>query len=218
MQRLRLINLVVAVFVSFGGLASRAVAEAPDWIYMDLGEVIVTGNPTDGYTFVPGALEALAAIRSQGKKVALMSNIPEAWGATCGDKFTTLQTFLGSRLNEPQPMDWTMFDAVVLPPFDRYRKPQPLIFVTALENACHGRAMFIGESEPELAKASELGFATFSKSSLEQSLPVGAELDQLLDEGFTFQHPADCDFSAALAEAHLPEDAGANIRACVVVP
>lgn len=216
MQRFRPASLIVALFVLVA--ASRPVVAAADWIYLDLGEVVVTGNPTNGYTFVPGALEALAAMRADGKKIALLSNIPESWGPTCAQKFAALQTFLGSRLNEPMPMDWTLFDAVVLPPFDRYRKPQPLVFVSALHNACDGRAMFIGENDQEIAAASQLGFATFSKATVDQALPVGAELEALLAEGFTFEHPADCDFAAAFTQALLPQDAGTDIRACIVTP
>lgn len=191
-------------------------ARAADWLFLDLGEVVVTGNPTAGYRYVPGVREYIAARRAEGLKIALLSNIPEAWGATCGDKFATLRTFLGSRLTEAEPFDWTMFDLVVLPPFDRYRKPQPLIFVSALEQACPGRSAFIGESVVEVAAAAELGFATFHKTH-EAPLPEGEGLEAMLAT-FQFQHPEGCDFDAAHAAVKLAQDADLDVRACSVVP
>ena len=118
MSPIRALTFATALTLSLG-LAARA--QAADWVYFDLGEVIVTGNPTDGYTFVPGAIDFLKALRAQGKKTAALTNIPEAWGTTCGAKFAKLKDFLGSRLHEPSPFDWSLFDAVLLPPYDRYQ-------------------------------------------------------------------------------------------------
>ena len=205
------------VMVSFSG---RAAAEpAKDWLYFDLGEVIVTGNPTAGYTYVPGAMAYLTAMRAQGYKLALITNIPESWGATCELKYQTLQTFLGTRLHEPVPMEWTKFDAVVVPPFDRYRKPHPFMFLAGLANACPGRTLYVGELAQEVQTAKGLGFATFHAPTGGPSpLPEPTLVQQLLDTQFTFQQPAGCDFSGIVPPVLAPQDAQNGVVACVVDP
>lgn len=197
------------------GLGS-AEAKATDWVYMDLGEVIVSGNPTDGYTYVPGALDFLQNLHQAGLKLALLSNIPESWGATCQQKLTTLQDFLGSRLNEEQPFDWRKFDAVVLPPFDRYRKPHQFMFLHGLHNACPDRALFIGENPDEIAVAKGLGLATYHIDE-GNALPSVETIKGLIETDFSFQHPAECAFAPLYAEILLPADVG-NVSGCAAIP
>lgn len=183
---------------------------------MDLGEVIVSGNPTDGYTYVPGALDFLQGLRDAGLKLALMSNIPESWGATCQMKLATLQQFLGSRLNEEQPFEWMRFDAVVLPPFDRYRKPHKFMFTHGLHHACPERAVFIGESQGEIDVAKGLGLATFHKDH-GVDLPTVDTVKQALEDDFTFEHPADCNFDAIYGDILQPDDVGV-VAGCAAIP
>lgn len=197
------------------GLTS-APAKAADWVYLDLGDVIVSGNPTDGYTYVPGALDFLKNLRDAGLKLALMSNIPESWGETCDLKLQTLEQFLGSRLNESAAFDWTLFDAVVLPPFDRYRKPHQFMFLQGLNLACPDRAIFIGENVNEVSVAKTLGLATFLKDD-GMDLPSVEKVQSLLDSDFKFQHPAECNFDALYAEVLQPPDIG-NIAGCAALP
>ena len=216
----RTVVAIGCVTATFGTTSARA-ADAADWLYFDLGEVIVTGNPTAGYTYVPGAMDYLKAMRLQGYKLALVSNIPESWGPSCGAKFANLQTFLGTRLHETIPMDWTLFDKVLLPPFDRYRKPHPFLFMRALLNACPGRALYVGEEQAEVSAAKGLGFATYKSSEQPGSsgpLPSLADVTTLFDEGFSFQDPAECDFSALIQGLLLPQDQAQGVQACEVTP
>lgn len=194
-----------------------ATAHAADWLYLDLGDVIVSGNPTDGYAYVAGAREFVMAQRAEGRKIALLSNIPESWGATCDAKFATLKEFLGTRFHEAEAFSWTMFDAVILPPYDRYRKPKPFVFLSALGNACPGRAAYIGESAVEIDAAGGLGFATFHKEQGSTELPTGSVLENILGT-FSYVHPADCDFAMNLADVKEPQDADVDIQACVITP
>lgn len=207
-------RLLQVFFVALGLQAVEA--NAADWVYMDLGEVIVTGNPTQGYTYVPGALEFLQALHEEGFKLALMSNIPESWGTDCQVKLHTLEQFLGSRLNEPAPFDWTRFDAVVLPPFDRYRKPHQFMFTYGLARACPERAIFIGESQSEVDMAKGLGMATFHKDHGVDLPKVDAVRDALAAD-FSFEHPAACDFEPLFAEILQPQDVGV-VQGCAANP
>lgn len=197
--------------------AQYAMAETPaNWVYMDLGEVIVTGNSTIGYKFVPGALQLIADLKATGHKVALVSNIPETWGTTCAEKYAGLKTFLDTRMIEPPTLDWTILDRVVLPPFDRYRKPKPFVFMTAMANACPGRAIFMGESEPEVAAAQQLGFAAINTKN-EIQLPGVQKIQDVLNTDFRFTHPQDCGFDAILNAYLEPQDVG-HVSGCVITP
>lgn len=197
--------------------SQQASADTPaNWIYMDLGEVIVTGNSSTGYSFVPGALQLIADLKAAGNKVALVSNIPESWGATCAEKFAGLKTFLDTRLNEPTPMDWTILDRVVLPPFDRYRKPKPFVFMSAMANACPGKALFMGEDDLEVASARLLGFAAIDTKE-EALLPSVQKITDLFDTDFNFVHPQDCGYDSILTSHLEPQDVGL-VSGCVITP
>jgi FMN phosphatase YigB (HAD superfamily) len=214
----QILKCLANVFVTVLSVAAPAHADqAPDWVFMDLGEVIVTGNPTDGYTFVPGALDLIAGLKQAGIKVALVSNIPESWGATCDLKLAGLQQFLGSRLNEPMPFDWKSLDHVILPPFDRYRKPKPFIFMTALASACPGRALFMGEDSGEIQAAKDLGFATIDTSLQHGHLPSVDDIILKMESEFSFTHPAGCGFAALLEQTLEPQDVGL-VSGCVLTP
>lgn len=214
---------VLSLLVMVSAMDKAMAAQASDWIYFDLGEVIVTGNPTTGYTYVPGAMESLTAMRAAGFKLALITNIPESWGATCEHKFASLKTFLGDRLHETTPMDWTKFDAVVVPPFDRYRKPHKFMFIAGLARACPSRTLYVGEVSQEIGVARGLGFATFQVpadvgSRLQSPLPSVDLVRQLLATDFSFEQPADCNFDAIVGPILAPQDQDAGVAACAVDP
>lgn len=196
------------------------VDEGEGWVFMDLGEVLVTGNPTDGYTYVEGAFDFLRDLRAAGYKTALITNIPESWGSTCGAKFQNLRQFLASHLNEPIPMDWSVFDKVLLPPYDRYRKPASYLFVQALAQACPTRALYLGESQDELDIAKAWGFATRSMTAAGEVaansvLPTVVEIEALMMSDFNFQHPANCNYSSLVQQTLLPNDQGL-VSGCVI--
>lgn len=203
------------VFFTFISALSTAQAQT-NWVYMDLGEVIVTGNSTDGYDFVPGALTLIADLRAAGTKVALVSNIPETWGAACSQKFAALKTFLDTRMNGPQTLDWTILDKVILPPFDRYRKPKTFMFVSALANACPGKSIFLGEDAAEIKAAKDLGFATYN-TEVEVNLPTVDQIDTLLNDDFSFPNPQNCDFDQLLNAQLETQDVGV-VQSCILTP
>jgi FMN phosphatase YigB (HAD superfamily) len=204
------------IFFALSAVFTKAKAQDTNWVYMDLGEVIVTGNATTGYDFVPGALTLIADLRASGHKVALVSNIPETWGASCAQKFASLKTFLDSRMNGPQTLDWTILDKVILPPFDRYRKPKTFMFMAALANACPGKSIFLGESADEIKTAKDLGFATFN-TEVEGALPTLNQIDTLLNNEFSFPNPQDCGFDQLLNAQLEAQDVGV-VQSCVHTP
>ena len=195
-----------------------APAPAADWVYFDLGEVILTGTTTTGYTFVPGVIENLSQLHQAGYQIGIISNTPEAWGANCQAKFTFLQNFITPLLKEPKPFPWTSFNNVVLPPFDRYRKPQPFMFLQGLAQACPGRALYISESQSELDGAKKLGYATYLKSSSPVSWPSATAIKRLLDEQFHFAYPSNCDLQPSIAASLLEQDRSSGVAACTTIP
>lgn len=221
--------MIKALFLSlfFGMIignlnASKAMAQshshANDWLFFDLGEVIVTGNPSAGYHYVPGVLNYLEAARQAGYKTALITNIPEAWGSSCDLKFAGLQDFLGSRLHEELAFNWQLFDAVVMPPFDRYRKPHRFMFLNALSLGCNGRALFVGENQSEVATAGSLGFATYAAPINSTPYPSLSQVETLLNTGFHFEQPAACDFMPLLTQVLDPTDLPNGIDGCTINP
>ena len=215
-------NLMMSATVFFSQAAHAQDQTSPsDWIYFDLGDVIVTGNPTAGYTYVPGAMDYLKDMRHRGYKLALISNTPESWGSKCSDKVAQLKKFLGSRLHESVPMDWTLFDKIVLAPFDRYRKPHGYTFMRGLEAACPGRSMYIGEDPTEIGAAKALGFATFTSDFRDPAIgafPAPTLVPSILDQEFSFKAPAQCNFNSIIDELLHPEDRGHPIQGCVELP
>jgi FMN phosphatase YigB (HAD superfamily) len=187
-------------------------------LFFDLGEVIVTGNPTDGYVWVEGMQEHLAELRAQGFQVGLVSNIPEAWGETCEKKFETLQAFLESNWKDEVPFDWSILDYVVVPSHDRYRKPHPLMFLTALDQVCEEKALYMGEDPAEIERARQLGLATIRVSDLQTPLVPAVELNRRMAEEFRFAYPAGCDFAPLYERVLAPADRGLGIQACVIEP
>ena len=203
-------------------LASLIVLTTPvraaDWVYFDLGEVILTGSPASGYTFVPGVIDEITQLHQAGYQVGIISNTPEAWGPDCHAKFTFLQNFIAPRLKEPVEFPWNDFSKVVQPPFDRYRKPQAFMFLQGLAQACPNRALYISETKNELDAAKKLGYATFFKADKSVPWPKVAELPHLLDEQFSFTYPSNCDLTPIIAASLLEQDRSSGIAGCVSTP
>ena len=193
-------------------------ASAADWIYFDLGEVILTGAPATGYSFVPGALAALDDLHKAGYQIGMITNTPEVWGKTCSSKFAALRNFIKPRLKATEPpFPWQQFTSIIQPPFDRYRKPQPYVFVQGLAQACPGRALYIGETPVELAAAQALGYATWRKLPGTE-WPTAAAVQELLDTKFNASYPANCDLKPRLSASLLAQDRPAGIDGCLNSP
>jgi len=209
-------RLLTLLWSSFALLA--APAPAADWVYYDLGEVILTGSAAAGYTFVPGVIENLSELHQAGYHIGIISNTPEAWGANCPAKFAFLQNFIAPLLKEPKAFPWSSFSNVVQPPFDRYRKPQPFMFLQGLAQACPGRTLYISETQGELDAAKKLGYATFLKSKTPVSWPNASMVKHLLDEQFHFDYPSNCDLQPTIAASLLEQDRTSGIAGCVSIP
>src|SRR5207245_1507645 len=98
------------------------------------------------------------------------------------------QSFLDEHL-AGGPFPWTKMDAVVLPPFDRYRKPHPYPFLRGLATACPGRALYIGELDTEVQAARAQGFAGYQKTTTDTPFPTVADVSTALDAQYTFTPP-----------------------------
>ena len=209
-----MLKLVPIVWTLLTALPSAA--RAADWVYFDLGEVVLSGTPATGYSYVPGALSQLEALRAAGYQLGLITNTPEAWGATCQSKFSFLQSFVASGLKSPPLFPWAHFTYVIQAPFDRYRKPEPYMFLNGLAKACPDRALYISTKAAELTAAKALGYATWLKAP-QQPFPSVEATGELLD-GFSFAYPDDCNLEAQIAASVLARDQGTTVAGCIAQP
>ena len=138
------------------------------WIMFDLGETIVTSNhshdPTAKFHYLAGAQNYINELHAKGYKTGLIVNIPERWGNTAEIKMQMLKKFIIENWDDSIPFDWTPFeDLVVIPMFDRERKPAPDLFLKAIDLARSKNAVFLyqGEDEAEIKASKSLGIPSF---------------------------------------------------------
>lgn len=194
---------------------ARSAAAQPT-VYLDLGEVVVTEVPDRGLEYVEGIRDWIRSIQARGYEVALMTNIPASFGDTCLEKYRTLQDYVANRFLEPEAFNWGMFDTIIMPPFDRYRKPHPYQFVSGLAHACPDPAYFIGESESEVRMAEEWGYAASQVPAGGGGRPLPDEITDGFDENFDFPYPAQCDFDTYYQNILDPKDRDDPPQPCVL--
>lgn len=138
------------------------------WIMFDLGETIVTSNhshdPTAKFHYLAGAQNYINELHAKGYKTGLIVNIPERWGTTTEIKMQMLKKFIIDNWDDTIPFDWAPFEElVVIPMFDRERKPAPDLFQKTIELAQSKNAVFMyqGEDEAEINAAKTLGIPAF---------------------------------------------------------
>ena len=107
--------------------------------------------------FLPGTPEYLKDLKKQGYHLGLLINWPENEGTGNAEKLRLLKEFVASKWTDKTPFDWTLFEAVLFPPKDVYRKPHPYLFIEALRTAAPYPAVYQGEDKEEVQAARNLG-------------------------------------------------------------
>ena len=158
-----MLRFLLISFLFFPLLAS---AGSKAFVWLDLGDVIVeTRNGYEKMHYMPGAVEYVNELKLRGHSVGLIVNIPESWGQPedYNSKINELLVFLKKGwIDQEHPFTLAPFDQVLIPFFDRQRKPAPDLFVMALEvsNKRNLRPIFQSENVEEVNSAKTVGFTT----------------------------------------------------------
>ena len=153
-------------------------------VFFDVGGTLAYRDPETGkFAWYSDALESATAIKEQGRRVGLLSNVPRGWD----------QAMLGRLLLEPEPLD-DLFEPVVLaqaPPPPGYPppKPDPLAFQTALahlgRDVAPVQVLYVGENRAEVQGARLAGLQAVllvrrGRAPREDALTI-RNLQQLVD-------------------------------------
>ncbi|MCX5786201.1 MAG: hypothetical protein NTX59_10990 [Elusimicrobia bacterium] len=138
--------------------APAAAQNAHPWVFFDLGKTLIDHTPQ--YTdmkYIPGARKYLKDLKSRGFHLGMLINWPEEEGNSNAEKLELVKQFLFNGWNDPAPFDWDMFEAVLFPPKNELRKPNPYLFLQALKTAGPDGAVYQGENPAEIAAAQKAG-------------------------------------------------------------
>ncbi len=191
-------KLLLVVFFLFLGIPKSEVG-GRGWVFFDLGEVLVSKTDDGHLKSVSNSLSFVKSLRRQGFKLGLIVNLPEKVGQSCSDKNHWLQTYIATQMVEK--FDWQLFDQILLPSKDSYRKPHPLLFLSALELACQLQkpVAFVGENQAELFAASRLGFATLEvNASKGFALALEEDFEERMNLHFINAYPPSCNYKDSL--------------------
>lgn len=140
-----------------------------------------------------GAREYVEELKREGFKIGIISNIPEEWGMDYDQKLLTLKKFIKEGWIEDQPIDWTVYDEIILPLKNTELKPAPTLFLEAIKKAESCPSMYVGESPKEITAAINLGMAAklFVEQDMEPYLPVD-EVKSYLLENYKLGYDQEC--------------------------
>lgn len=148
--------LFVGILLSLNILAS----DTPrTWVFFDLGNTIIDTSDSSNIVYLENAHEYLLDLREAGYKIGVLSNVPEKWGKTNEEKLKTLKSFIRSRWGDDIEFDWELIDEFYFNPDDNRRKPDPFLFLKALQLANPCSTLFQGETGSEIEAARKAGMA-----------------------------------------------------------
>lgn len=154
-------GLITLLLFSSTVLALPTSRENRPMIYLDLGNVLIDTNDPTQLRYVPGAELYLQTLLRSGYPLALITNIPEAWGKTYEEKLQALKNYVLKLWREPQAFPWQIFDRILLPPTDQLRKPHPYLFQQALSYPDFCQPFYQGEDPTEVNVAASLGMGSY---------------------------------------------------------
>lgn len=163
------------------------------WVYFDLGDTVVNTKDMKQLKYMNGAREYIEALKREGFKVGIITNIPEVWGMDYDEKLQTLKKVIQDGWVEAEPFDWSVYDEVILPLKNTEMKPAPTLFLKAINTAGACPSAYIGESPKEIMAAQNLGMAAklINDSDVEKYIPVG-EVKTFLEQNYKRDYDQDC--------------------------
>ncbi len=154
------ILLVTLVWPLSSGSAEKSPTPLPT-VYLDLGNTLIDTTNAQHLTFMPGAAEYLESLQSRDFQLGIISNVPESWGQTHDEKVARLKQEIRKFWRAPQPFPWHFFSLILLPPLDKYRKPDPYLFVEALARGDYCTPYFLSEEGDEIDTARKVGINVY---------------------------------------------------------
>ena len=168
-------------------------ANAGPWVFFDLGKTLIDYEPDfSRIRFLPGSLDYLKDLKRRGFHLGLLVNWPENEGKGNAEKLRLLKEFVAPRWIDSVPPDWSLFEAVLFPQKDIYRKPHPYLFIEALRIAAPHAVVYQGEDRYEVEVARNLGLVvndvTHDKGEPAQLIPLES-IKAKIRADFIYQTP-----------------------------
>ncbi|MBL6990203.1 MAG: HAD family hydrolase [Bacteriovoracaceae bacterium] len=185
-------KIVLLFCFLFSNVYSSDFSHRP-WVYFDLGNTLVNTHDFSAIGYFPGAQNYLTELKQLGFNIGMISNVPQKWGQTHTEKLNTLKKFIDDRWVGEHSFDWDVFDYIILPLSDLERKPQPILFLKAMEVSKPCPIIYFSEDEAEIFAAKKLGLAAFRVSS--SSNPEYILKDQIVDyikENYSLEYDQSC--------------------------
>lgn len=163
------------------------------WVYVDLGDTIVNTSDMKHIKYMTGAREYIEDLKQEGFKIGIISNIPEEWGLTFEQKLKRLKEVIASGWDDSAPFDWGVFDQVILPLKNDEMKPNPTLFLKAIEKAEGCPSLYVGESAKEITAAKAVGMAAkLFDPKVDDSLVPASEVKGYLAQHYQRQYDKEC--------------------------
>lgn len=131
------------------------------WIYFDLGNTVIDTRDPQNFDYFEGGEEYVNELLSSGYNLGVISNIPESWGETYGEKLLTLKSFIAGRWGGAQPFNWDAFSKIIIPMNNEERKPNPILFERAMVHSENCPIVYMSENLAEVEAATALGIAGY---------------------------------------------------------
>jgi len=186
--------LIVLFAILWFPASSNAENNTP-WIFFDLGKTLIDhARDYSRMRYLPGALDYVKGLKKHGYHLGLLVNWPENEGNGNAEKLRLLKDFVQPKWVDKVPLDWSLFDAVLFPPKDIYRKPHPYLFIEALRTAAPNAVVYQGEDKEEIEVARNLGLTAHCITAPPGQggrvhLLSADELPTLIRESFMYVYP-----------------------------
>ena len=137
-------------------LAAPMKCEMP-WLFFDLGNTIVDTADWNNLHYIQGAREYLETVHKSGYRIAILANVPEAWGRDDRAKLKKLKEVMKAAWKDSHEIPWEYFSGIYFNPRDLERKPKPYLFEKARLLAWPCPAIYQSEAADEVASAKNSG-------------------------------------------------------------
>ncbi len=174
-------NFIAAIALFFAPVVVQAACTRPVYFF-DLGQVLINTSDWDHLKYMNEAQEYLHQLKARGERLALITNVPESWGADYDAKLQTLKGVIAKTWIEPTAFEWELFEMILLPLSDAQRKPAPFLFQDAIQKALPCPAFYQGEDLIETQAADREGMQSYQVGRPGESFfqPLSALLSQFV--------------------------------------